>query len=290
MNKLVVMMAAVCVSLVVASTVLAGAGKVAYTVHNMSSTNPGGLNRFIASNNEDQICIFCHTPHNARPSVPLWNKVMPGQAFNMYTTASLSPAARAVTAPGPESLLCLSCHDGRTAINVLHNARSTATTATGSKGIEYVVDIGGSFSDATTPANTAEGLPAGVGLSIGMFGFGGTYGANLGKIGGPDTTDMNQLTYGGNLMDDHPISFSYDAAQGNKPTKLNSRAVVSSNSSYAIRFFGPTNRLECSSCHDPHVPYGMDRMGTTGVGDVKLRPFLVMDNTGSALCFACHNK
>lgn len=288
MNKIVTVVV-LGLLLVVTSTVFAGPGKVAYTVHNMSSTNPGGINRFIQSSTEDQICIFCHTPHNARPAVPLWNKVMPGQAFNMYTSSnSLSPAAKGVTAPGPESLLCLSCHDGRTAVNVLHNTRSASATATGTFGTERVVsmDMLG-VSDPSTPANTLEGLAAGVGLTIGQFGF-GNYGPNIGKLG--DGSSLSDSTYGGNLMDDHPISFSYNAAQASKPAKLNSLAAVGANSSYAIRFFGPTNRLECSSCHDPHVPYGMDRMGTTGVGDVKLRPFLVMDNTGSALCFACHNK
>ena len=291
MNKLVVMMAAVGASLVMASAVFAGAGNVVYTVHNMSSTNPGGLNRYIASNNETQICIFCHTPHNGRPAVPLWNRVMPGQAFNMYTSSSsLSPAAKAVTAPGPESLLCLSCHDGRTAVNVLHHAKNSATeTATGSGGnIEYIVDIGGTYNAADTPANTHEGLASGVGLAMGAFGF-ANYGPNIGKLN--DGSDINDSIYGGNLMDDHPISFSYNAAQGSKPTQLNDIGVVKSKSSNAIRFFGSDNKLECSSCHDPHIPYGMDRMGTlTGVGSTDLRPFLVMANTGSAMCLACHNK
>jgi hypothetical protein len=289
MNKIMVAILALILSLAGVATVLAGAGNVTYTVHNMSSTNPGGLNRFIASNSEDQICVFCHTPHNARPNVPLWNKVTPSQAFNMYTSSySLSPAAKAVSAPGPESLLCLSCHDGRTAINVLHNTRNaSATLVNGTFGPEYVVDIGGSISDASTPANTIYGLSAGTGLTIGLFGF-SNYGANIGKLG--DGSSMSDSTYGGNLMDDHPISFSYDAAQGSKPTKLNSRVVVGTKSSNAIRFFGTNNRLECSSCHDPHIPYGFDRMGPTGVGDPDLRPFLVMGNSGSALCFACHNK
>lgn len=290
MNKLVVMMAAVGASLVMASAVFAGAGNVAYTVHNMSSTNPGGLNRYIASNTETQICIFCHTPHNGRPAVPLWNKVMPGQPFNMYTSSSsLSPAAKAVAAPGPESLLCLSCHDGRTAINVLHHAKnSTTETAAGSSGLEYIIDIGGTTSVGDTPANTLEGLGSGVGLAMGALGF-ANYAANIGKLN--DGSDINDSVYGGNLMDDHPISFSYNSAQGSKPTQLNDITTVVAKSSNAIRFFGSENRLECSSCHDPHIPYGMDRMGTlTGVGSTDLRPFLVMANTGSALCLACHNK
>lgn len=284
MNKIVGMMAAVGVSLVMASTVLAAAGKVAYTVHNMSSTNPGGLNRYIKSDTETQICIFCHTPHNARPAVPLWNKVMPSQAFNMYTSSStLSPTASAVTAPGPESLLCLSCHDGRTAINVLHNSRNPAAQTVGT---EKVVSLDGfAYNDPNVPANGPEGLGVGIGISMGTLGFLGSYSPNIGKTSSDDY-------YGGNLMDDHPISFSYDAAQGDKPTQLNSLADVGSKSGYAIRFFGPERRLECSSCHDPHVAYQADRMGTPGLteGDPKLRPFLVMSNEGSALCFACHNK
>jgi len=251
-----------------------------YTVHNMSN-NGFGISRYINSNHEEQICVFCHTPHNAKPSQPLWNKVLPTTVFNMYTSSStLSPTAKKVTTPGPESMLCLSCHDGRTAINVLHNTSNSNTLPAGT---DKVVDVGSGgpdlYSDGITKTN---GFTEGV--ALGSLGF-TNYGANLGKLGtGASQTDS---MYGGNLTDDHPISFSYPAAVADKPVDLQTMAYAQSK---GIRFFGPTNRLECSSCHNPHVAYGWTTVGSTGIGDPTLKPFLIRDNIGSALCLACHNK
>lgn len=256
-------------AVVATSLAFAAAGNVAYTVHNMSKDEPTGgvMGRYIKSAGEDQICVFCHTPHNAQPNRPLWNKVMPTQAFNMYTSsATLSSAAKLATAPSAESLLCLSCHDGRTAINVLHNTTNPYAVPAGSNKVVDLSNIG----DDTQHT-----------IADFSFGDGGLYRPNLGKIAG----DPN---YGGNLTNDHPISFSYKDAQAEKPAQLNE--VVDAR----IRFYGgAAKRIECGSCHDPHVNYGADRMGNTwltGNPDPTLRPFLRMGNVGSALCFACHNK
>jgi hypothetical protein len=261
-----------------------GKGNIAYSVHNLSSYVPpelSNLSRYIKSNNENQICIFCHTPHNAAAATPLWNKVMPTQQFNMYTTSiTLSTTAKKVSQPSPESMLCLSCHDGRTAINVLHNVGGNTHTIP--QGSNNVVDIGGTFNDNTNPL--------GYGYALGGLGF-ADYGPNLGKAGSGATTA--ESFYGRNLTDDHPISFSYLDAWNEKKAKLNDIATVLQKSNGRIQFFGPTKRIECSSCHDPHVNYGADRMGNTwtaGNADPTLRPFLVMDNSFSQLCTACHIK
>lgn len=262
---------------------LAGAapGNVRFTKHNMSNNvDPakglaigGGPNqRRIYSNEVDQVCIFCHTPHNAQPAQPLWNKAMPTQTFRLYTSSpSLSAAAKTSSLPaGSVSLLCLACHDGKTAINVLHNSAGAGIDT----GSDKKVDIGGQY-------DNAEGgypNPAGGGVSLGIYGGFGDYPPDIGRT----ATDAFA---GDNLTDDHPIGFSYTAAKG-AATKLNDLATVSAKSSGAIRFYPPGNRVECSSCHDPHVNY---TPGTPGA-NVELRPFLVMSNTGSAMCLSCHNK
>ena len=41
-----------------------------------------------------------------------------------------------------------------------------------------------------------------------------------------------------------------------------------------VPLFG--GKVQCASCHDPH--------------DATYTPFLVVDNTGSALCRKCHTK
>ena len=257
----------------------AGPGNIKNTVHNMSSIAPPGFlgTRHWYSGETDQICIFCHTPHNAQPAQPLWNKVNPTQAFKMYTSsATLTTVAKGVTAPGPESLLCLSCHDGRTAINILHNS-SVGVDAGGGK---KKVGMGGgplyTYDDPTSP----EGI--GVPMNIDNMTNPNDYRANLGK-------DASNRFAGNNLMDDHPISFSYTAAYDEKGSAaLNA---INIPKGQGFRFFGSNNRMECSTCHDPHVDYGMDfDKNPTGTGNTALRPFLVRDNNGSAMCLACHNK
>ena len=284
MNRYLVWLGAAAL-LVCSQTARAGGrGGVAYSVHNLSSTVPAevsSMSRYIKSTGENQICIICHTPHSADPATPLWNKVMPTQQFDMYTTsATISSAVRQVKEPSPESLLCLSCHDGRTAINVLHNAGQDVNTET--HGNDKVVDIGGTFNDNRNPL--------GYGYALGGLGF-ADYGPNLGKRG--SGASLDDAYYGANLSDDHPISFSYPDAWQERKNKLNDIATVLQKSNGRIRFFGPTKRVECSSCHDPHVNYGADRMGNTwtaGGADPTLRPFLVMGNTVSELCLACHIK
>lgn len=265
------------IALFVTANVYAAPGNIRFTKHNMSNNDntATGLNqaqRRVFSLGQDQICIFCHTPHNAQPAAPLWNKVLPSQSFKFYSSGTLSSTARAASLPaGSTSLLCLSCHDGKTAINVLHNASNTATTA----GSDKIVDIGGDYN------NTDFGFPAaggagGAGLSLGIYGGFGTYGANLGGVAGNDFA-------GNNLTDDHPIGFSYTTVQGANPSKLNVLPPAS-----PVRLFtvgAQTGRMECSSCHDPHVNYNV-----AGGGNTALKPFLVMSNVGSALCLACHNK
>ncbi|GLI38586.1 cytochrome C [Geobacter hydrogenophilus] len=265
----------------------AGNQNIRWTVHNLSSTLPAGatLDRHwysdsSANGGTDQVCIFCHTPHHAQPAQPLWNKVNPTQAFNMYTSSStLSSVARKATAPGPESLLCLSCHDGRTAINVIHNGDVGADALPADGGRKVINMSGWGGYNAENPNHQA--------LAMEITLFGTPYRANLGKTG----TDGDARFAGTNLMDDHPISFSYAAAQSEKGSAvLNS---IESAKSAGLRFFGPNrDRMECSTCHDPHVDSGLgyDGLPTGSGGNNALRPFLVRDNVGSAMCLACHNK
>lgn len=64
-----------------------------------------------------QICLPCHTPHNADTTVinaPLWNHQLTTKTFLTYS----SPTLNATTAqPDGTSKLCLSCHDGTVAID-----------------------------------------------------------------------------------------------------------------------------------------------------------------------------
>ena len=286
MRKQALIIGFVCTVIGVGTYANAGPGNVRFTKHNLSNNTDvskglpigaGADQRRIYSNEVDQVCIFCHTPHNAQPAKPLWNKAMPNQAFKLYTSSrSLTPTARSASLPaGSVSLLCLSCHDGKTAINVLHNASQIATLA--NNGVDKIVDIGGTYDNA----EAGYPSPPTGGVSLAIFGGFGEYPSNMGKTAA-------DAFAGNNLTDDHPIGFSYTAAQGESNSRLRLAADVNTQSAGKIRFFAPNNSVECSSCHDPHVNYTAG--AGTPAGDPALRPFLVMSNVGSAMCLACHNK
>ncbi|MCB9849758.1 MAG: hypothetical protein H6817_03545 [Phycisphaerales bacterium] len=81
--------------------------------HDLSARGP---NR-IRAVHEDEVCIFCHTPHNAAPQTPLWNREDPQLYYRIYESSTTD--ARIDQPSGP-SKMCLSCHDGSLALgNVL---------------------------------------------------------------------------------------------------------------------------------------------------------------------------
>lgn len=82
------------------------ANSIVNSKHNLSVSGPGT----IKSTSQTEICIFCHTPHNARADVAyLWNRRDPAGPYTPYYSSSLKAA---VGQPTGTSRLCLSCHDG----------------------------------------------------------------------------------------------------------------------------------------------------------------------------------
>lgn len=108
--------------------------------HNLSNLSNNTIKaQPVGTGGTDQICIFCHTPHSATADSPLWSRPDPSQGtFPLYNTAlviagtlgsdptgqvtrsqydNADPAAY----PNGASRLCLSCHDGVTAIGLLRD-------------------------------------------------------------------------------------------------------------------------------------------------------------------------
>jgi hypothetical protein len=250
-------------------TSLAMAGNVANTKHNLSFSGVAGSVYKSNDPTANQVCVFCHTPHNAGKARTLWNKANNSAIdFRLYTSSgTLTNVVRkqsTLPADSP-SLLCLSCHDGKTAINILHSSsfgEAAPATANG-------YPAGSKMWSSTTGGYTPVVLQSGVtdmftGLPLPSMGIGGS-------------------VTGANLTDDHPIGFSYSDAQIEKQKDSNGLhpiGTVTTNNPN-IRFFGKSNRMECSTCHDPHVD------STTNPAQ---KPFLVQSNAQSSLCLACHNK
>lgn len=105
-----------------------------------------------------QICIFCHTPHAAEPDTPLWNRPDPdASTFLLYgqnlAIAGTLPGAEDPTAPdrtgyttaveypNGSSRLCMSCHDGITAIGSLNDNTTIAMLGSETMPATSVVDL-----------------------------------------------------------------------------------------------------------------------------------------------------
>jgi hypothetical protein len=242
---------------------------VQYTLHNLSASGSP-----MYATNEDEICIFCHTPHGGSLNGPLWNRELPTGAWSHYTSSTLSDYLRVTNinrAVNDESLLCLSCHDGALATNRVLNPSN---------------DIG-------QPENSMSGGDQEI-LNLylpGAF-------ARIGDV----YVDGFAQDETRNLTDDHPISFSYYDVELEKYNLGNyglrrPNAPELTTAPERPRFFGAGAvaggmRVECSTCHDPHVDYG-DPWMSPNAGDsnyTRYAPFLIMSNSGSALCLACHDK
>ena len=66
-----------------------------------------------------EICVACHTPHNSDTTVadaPLWNHAVTAETFTMYSGSGTLDAT-VDGQPTGTSKLCLSCHDGATALD-----------------------------------------------------------------------------------------------------------------------------------------------------------------------------
>lgn len=95
------------------------------TKHNLSVSGPGPIKALT----ETRICVFCHTPHNATPRSPLWNREIEPQVYTVYTSPTLK--AGPLPQPSGPTKLCLSCHDGTIAMGAVINPAGGITMAGG---------------------------------------------------------------------------------------------------------------------------------------------------------------
>ena len=89
-------------------------------------------------NTTGEICICCHTPHNANisvPDAPLWNHQLTVATFQLYTSPTFNGSST-ITQPSGSSKLCLSCHDGTVALE------NFSTTTNGTHYISGINNLG----------------------------------------------------------------------------------------------------------------------------------------------------
>ena len=255
-------------ALISTATMAAVPSDVKNTKHNFSMTGGSNVLKAASGSGVTQVCVFCHTPHNAGQTKLLWNKASNASAaFRLYTSSgTLTTVTKASSLPaGSPSLLCLGCHDGKTAMNILHASSAGIDAATAG-----VTGYGTGTKLIPWRNIFVDNQTTGLVMPDPEWDFFTMSYAPAMNIGGSAT--------GTDLTNDHPIGFSYSDVLSESAVGLQSVAYAEGRS---IKFFGASKIVECSSCHDPHVDTS---------GDLTYKPFLVASNTGSALCLSCHDK
>ncbi len=303
-----------------------------------SRHNLGDWGRVIATGNTTQICVFCHTPHHANTQAsPLWNRdVSNSVSYNAYGTTIAGTTVNNADLGGA-TLACLSCHDGTTTFDSLVNAPGKGGITPGGKDQNWEFRMPGGFNKSVAFDHFDTNTPTSP-LSC-LFCH-----SNPASAATPDT--VQALSLGFDLTNDHPVSVPYTASTkaslrpvstvissidltigmtagpgGNTVTTLANN--LSQNRWAISGFISDTatigsllrnNKVECSSCHDPHFrnlsydevestylysnkPGGSAFQfwcgnGGTNPEDCADGFFLrrVGGNTGSGVCRTCHNK
>jgi hypothetical protein len=228
---------------------------VSNTPHNLSVTGPGPVRAV----SESQICVFCHTPHAAdnTPGAPLWNRSLSGETYTPYISSSINADDIAAT-PGGSSKLCLSCHDGTLAIGAVNVANGA---------FDVLIPLTGTAADGT--------MRAGAGAQTGF------------------TRDL-----GVDLTNDHPISFTYDSTLALTDGELRDPAGEPhiGDRAQGVKPLVPleAGKLECSSCHDPHI---RDDALAHSIKFLRLNRLQSAPPAGGSfnasadtMCLACHDK
>lgn len=255
-------------------------GGVANTRHNLTQSTMGagaGMMAF-ARNDYGEVCVYCHTPHGAATNValPLWNRTTKATTYTTYDKLNTSSLTQTVSQPGANSLSCLSCHDGQTAVDSIINMPGSGRYKAGQ---DTVTDPAFLTSWTGDPDIEHQGLNNVGCLSCHAPGT------------TPAATNFQVFVVGTDLTNDHPVGIDFPASGNgtdfNTPggTKGNARFFDSGDGRMDggdVRLYD--SKVECASCHDPHgVP-------SSGPGTTFKPTFLRVTNTASALCLTCHSK
>jgi predicted CXXCH cytochrome family protein len=108
------------------------------TAHDLSAAEGNG-----------QICIFCHTPHNAAPAVPLWNHTLSTSTFTAYDSPTMDATDNNnwTGGDGNVSALCMSCHDGSVGLGSLINEGPGGTPTNSATNISGAALLGTDLSN-----------------------------------------------------------------------------------------------------------------------------------------------
>ncbi|MBI3605226.1 MAG: cytochrome c3 family protein [Nitrospirae bacterium] len=252
------------------SSIEANGGTIIKSRHDLSAFNFRGYKTETGPmqggsfNDYGEACIYCHTPHNASSTAPLWNRNLPDPSgYQMYTSPNFDSK---VAAPDGISLACLSCHDGSVAVDSVVNKPKYHTILDAQVHYKMSPEGGVGTDSCGKCHNRLEGAYGG----IGAVGIGGAHDATVRYL----TRD---------LRDDHPFSMAYPKMSVDPG--FNQPALIKKDGgrmfTNGIQTF-EGDKVQCASCHDPHNPDEKNLEGRD--------PFLRTSNKNSALCLTCHIK
>jgi len=233
--------------------------KIENTKHNFSASGPGP----VKSLSQNQICVFCHTPHSATDQIvtPLWNREISSLTYTTYTSASMD----AVTSqPGVSSKLCLSCHDGTLAI-----------------GTVGVLDNAGPVNIPMEGTN-AGNMPAGAGQLTG-------YTRDLGI----DLTNDHPIAF------NYDATLAYNDGELRTPPVVEGSNLIVGNRVAGVLpkpiFPLDNDQLQCITCHDPHTwesdPSKGNHKFLRGNRLQQVQPLGgTYNKDNDTMCLACHDK
>lgn len=279
-------------------TAFSNQGGVKNTRHNLTQStmqNPtaGGEAAMDPYRNDyGEVCVYCHTPHGSNTTIkaPLWNRTVKQTTYDTYDELNTDTLTQTVTQPGANSLTCLTCHDGQTAIDSIINMPGS-----GRYSADQMTSMSNSFLNSwpgTGATDNHQGLasnsnsPTSNSNCLSCHTPGGLT---------PSATDFTVFLIGTDLRNDHPVGVTFPVGNSDfKSPNGNRNGTLffdSTNPGHMdkneIRVYdtGEGPEVECASCHDPHgVPSG-------GPGSQHIGSFLRVNNTQqSAVCMTCHDK
>lgn len=300
----------------------------------LSRHNLGGFGRVLKTSATTQVCVFCHTPHHSNTGAnPLWNRSLANSINYIGYGTTIAGTTVNQADLGGSTLACLSCHDGATTFDSLVNAPGQ----------------GGVVPGGDTTKNWSFEMPSYGFQNVSFDHFGNDTTPNVicngchGSFPGFATSDtVQRLSLGFDLSNDHPVSVPYSASsKASLRPKSTVIALINLSAGLSTGVGGETaayltnnlsqnrwavsgfisstatigsllrnNKVECSSCHDPHFRnLSYDEVDSTYLYANKSPApavpqqwcngencsdgfFLrrVGGNTGSGVCRTCHDK
>lgn len=225
------------------------------TPHDLSALSPTAGPKAVT---EKQICVFCHTPHDAYAGTTLWNHKL--SDVTQYTLPTgPTQLSTPTNPPDGSSKLCLSCHDGTVALGaVLLASQSNAPIA-----------MQGAGPGGVMPGVPIPGEHAGPNLGTDLSG-----------------THLISIAVNDQLINDKNAQFANNQTSfrlAYPPPGDKVRLSLTGNLYKGLP--GKDSKgVQCTSCHDPH-----DNTN----GKFLVKP--VTDNSqtslslqGGTLCETCH--